>query len=82
MARSVRNIEIAGRRTSFKLENQFWGAVQRCAAEKNLTVNQLITHAVRDHRAPKATMSSAVRVYVIEYFRDRVIAQERTRRAA
>lgn len=73
MTRSIRNVEIAGHRTSFKLERPFWDAVDKCARQRGLSVNQLITHAVRHHREPEATMSSAVRMFVLEHFRDRVV---------
>lgn len=80
MTRTIRNVEIGGRRTSFRLEQPFWDAVQDCAQERGLTANQLITLAVRDHSAPGASMSSALRVFLIGYYRDRVLARERDER--
>lgn len=82
MTRTVRNVEIAGRRTSFKLEQPYWDAVDACAVESGLTINQLITHAVREHRGPDATMSSAVRMYVLDHYRDRVVKGPAKRSAA
>lgn len=82
MTRSIRNVEIAGRRTSFRLEQPFWDAVHDCAQERGMTVNQLITHAVRDHGDPDASMSSALRVFLISHYRDRALARERNGRAA
>lgn len=82
MTRSIRNVEIAGRRTSFRLEQPFWDAVHDCARDRGLTVNQLITHAVQEHRDPDASMSSAVRVFLICHYRDRTLAGEMGGRAA
>jgi predicted DNA-binding ribbon-helix-helix protein len=82
MTRSIRNVEIAGRRTSFRLEQSFWEAVQQCAKAQKLTVNQFITHVVQEHRAPDASMSSAVRVYLICYYRDHLLTRELRGRAA
>ena len=76
MARSTRMVEIQGRRTTFRLEQQFWDAAHRCARERGLHVNQLITHVVQEHRVPDTTMSAAVRVYLIGYYRDRVLERE------
>ena len=76
MNRSIRNVEISGRRTSFRLEEPFWDAVNDCAKELGLTVNQLITHAIRDHGGPDASMSSSLRVFLISYYRDRFLSRE------
>jgi len=82
MTRSIRNVEISGRRTSFRLEQPFWDAVHDCATELGLTVNQLITHAVKDHGTTEASMSSSLRVFLIGHYRDRVLDQDRKGRAA
>jgi predicted DNA-binding ribbon-helix-helix protein len=68
MNRSVRNIEIAGRRTSFRLEDTFWEGMRRCARDKQISVDEVINQAVMLHRRGGASMTSAVRVFLITYF--------------
>jgi predicted DNA-binding ribbon-helix-helix protein len=68
MTRSVRNIDIAGRRTSFRLEEPFWEGMRRCAQEKGVTIHELANEVVGQHRGTRSTMASAIRVYLIGYF--------------
>ncbi|MBN06130.1 ribbon-helix-helix domain-containing protein [Ponticaulis sp.] len=82
MNRSIRNVEISGRRTSFRLEEPFWDAVNDCAKELGLTVNQLITHAVRNYGGSDASMSSSLRVFLISHYRDRFLNRDNARSAA
>jgi predicted DNA-binding ribbon-helix-helix protein len=82
MSRIVRNIEVAGQRTSFRLEEPFWTAAINCAQETGVSLNQLFTDIVLAHRGPKATMSSAVRTFLICRLRDRALQIERKTGAA
>lgn len=75
MNRSVRNIEIDGHRTSFRLEDIFWEGVQRCARDKEVSVDELISQVVEQHRGASATMTSAVRVFLISYFQKLAVGQ-------
>lgn len=68
MPRTVRNIDIAGHRTSFRLEQPFWEAMMRCAKARGVTINELATEVVGQHRGEGATMASAIRVFLIQYF--------------
>mgnify|MGYP003959200635 CR=1 FL=1 len=70
MTRTVRNIDIAGHRTSFRLEQPFWEAMGRCAKARGLTINQLATEVVHQYRGEKSTMASAIRVFLIGYFQE------------
>jgi predicted DNA-binding ribbon-helix-helix protein len=74
MTRTVRNIEISGHRTSFRLEESFWRAASICAQDKRMTVGQLFSDIVEECRDHRATMSSMVRTYLICHFRDRVLS--------
>jgi predicted DNA-binding ribbon-helix-helix protein len=68
MTRFVQNVEVAGRRTSFKLERPFWDAVRKVARELGWSVDQLFTHAVKENQAAGTTMSSAIRVFLIQFY--------------
>ena len=74
MTRTVRNVEIAGHRTSFRLEEPFWEAATRCARDRGMTIGQLFTDVVEECRDHQATMSSMVRTYLICHFRERAMS--------
>jgi predicted DNA-binding ribbon-helix-helix protein len=63
--RSIRNVVVDGRRTSFRLERAFWDAIEDFAAEKGITRHQLIARACQNQERDGVSMSSAVRVYLI-----------------
>ncbi|NUB13697.1 hypothetical protein GAY28_13890 [Azospirillum brasilense] len=61
---------IAGRRTSMRLEPAFWDALTEIAQREGLTVSELCTRlAERVEALDTNSLSSAVRVYVMGYFR-------------
>ena len=62
-----RSVVIAGRKTSVSLEEPFWTAVREITQARAITVSALL-HEIdraRDH----ANLSSAVRVFVLDYIR-------------
>ena len=77
MERRIRNVEVAGRRTSLRLEAPFWEAAEESAAELGMTIHGLATRAVALHAGEGVSMSSAVRVFLILRYRDRFLAGER-----
>lgn len=62
-----RSFSIAGHRTSVSLEHAFWTALREIAEARDQSVAALVTEIDRD-RGP-AGLSSAVRVWILEYFR-------------
>jgi predicted DNA-binding ribbon-helix-helix protein len=58
-----RSVEIAGHRTSLSLEEAFWRALKRIAAQDGVSINRLIARIDRERAG---NLSSAVRVYVLE----------------
>ncbi len=73
MLKSVKNVEIAGYRTSFRLEETFWRAANDCARDRGISVGQLFTQVVEEGRDHRATMTSMVRTYFIGHYRDRAM---------
>jgi predicted DNA-binding ribbon-helix-helix protein len=68
MSRPIkRSFTIEGHRTSISLEAPFWDALQRAAVDQGVSLAQLVTRidAVRGG----AGLSSAVRVWILEYYR-------------
>src|SRR5262245_61674467 len=67
-----RTIWINGRVTSIRLEPVFWGWLREIAAECHSTTNALI-EGVLAAKNPEWPLTSALRCYIAEYFRNRDI---------
>lgn len=59
-----RSIVIAGHATSVSLEPQFWDVLKHIAGERGQSLNQL---AAEVDLGRQGNLSSALRVYVLEY---------------
>jgi predicted DNA-binding ribbon-helix-helix protein len=63
----ARNVTVAGRRTSLRMEPEMWDALQEVAARENLTLHDLCTQVSK--RRGLHSMTAAIRVYLLNYFR-------------
>ena len=65
-----RSVVIAGHKTSVSLEEEFWKSVKEIAGERDMTVTELVGEidANREHD----NLSSAIRLFVIGVYRDRI----------
>ena len=63
-----RSVRIGGRRTSMRLETQFWDALREVAAREHSDIGEICTRIARDAR--HANLSSAVRVAMMAYYRE------------
>jgi predicted DNA-binding ribbon-helix-helix protein len=63
----IRNIVVAGKRTSVRLEPEMWEALREIVALQGFSVNQLVTELHRRHSA--SSLTSAIRVYIVEFYR-------------
>jgi predicted DNA-binding ribbon-helix-helix protein len=65
-----RSIVLAGHKTSVSLEDAFWGSLRNIAKSRNVTLSALVTgiDSARQHQ----NLSSAVRLFVLNYYRDRL----------
>ncbi|HYD18732.1 MAG TPA: ribbon-helix-helix domain-containing protein [Patescibacteria group bacterium] len=68
-----RNVRIAGRRTSVRLEPQMWSALEEVAKANRCTIHDLCT-AVQEERHPQASFTAALRVFLVEYYRAAAVA--------
>jgi predicted DNA-binding ribbon-helix-helix protein len=59
---------IAGHKTSVSLEDDFWEALHTIADQRHETLSHLI--ASIDDSRQHANLSSALRLYVLEFYRD------------
>ncbi len=65
-----RNIMVMGHRTSVRLEPAMWDALRDIAAREKRTINEIVS-AIALRRTENGTLSSAIRIYVMAYFRAR-----------
>jgi predicted DNA-binding ribbon-helix-helix protein len=64
-----RSIVIAGRKTSVSLERAFWDCLHEIAKERNETLGSLVNKIDADRQM--SNLSSAIRVFVLDYYRNR-----------
>jgi predicted DNA-binding ribbon-helix-helix protein len=62
-----RSVVIGGHKTSISLEVEFWSAVRDITQARAITVSELLEEI--DRSRDSANLSSAVRVFVLEYMR-------------
>src|SRR5215475_1537118 len=67
------SIMLAGNKTSISLENQFWDGLREIARRENSAVRALIEQIDTDRTSHN--LSSAVRLYVLNYFKARTSHQ-------
>ncbi len=66
-AQPIRSIRLgSGRRTSVRLEPEFWEALQVIAALRGQSINHLVGLLARQQ---PDNLSSAIRVFTLRYFR-------------
>lgn len=62
-----RNVVVDGRRTSIRLERAMWEAFNEILAREGISAAELVTEVDRTREA--STLTAAVRVYIMLYFR-------------
>jgi len=63
-----RSVVINGHKTSISLEDVFWSEVKAIAAERNLSLSELVSRV--DHeRGEVGNLSSALRLFVLARYR-------------
>jgi predicted DNA-binding ribbon-helix-helix protein len=75
-----RNVWVGARYTTLRLEPIFWEGLADIAASRRQTVNDVITEVEKRRR--RGTLTSAVRVRVLRFYRDVVEAREAAGAAA
>ena len=65
-----RSVHINGHKTSVSLEQEFWEAVKEIAEIRGVNVKELVAEIDKD-RTHK-NLSSALRIFVLGYYLDRV----------
>lgn len=62
-----RNVTMSSHRTSMRMEPEMWQAMQDICRRENIATDELIRQA--ETAAGEGGRSSAVRIYVLEYYR-------------
>jgi predicted DNA-binding ribbon-helix-helix protein len=62
-----RSIVIAGHKTSVSLEDAFWTALKEIAGLRDVTLSDLVATIDTDRR--HGNLSSAIRIFVLDYYR-------------
>ncbi|MBC7102570.1 MAG: ribbon-helix-helix domain-containing protein [Parvibaculum sp.] len=65
-----RSVTIAGHRTSISLEPPFWDTLKELACSEKTSVNELVRR-IDTARDGRGSLSSAIRVYVLEAVKKR-----------
>ncbi|MDP7150963.1 MAG: ribbon-helix-helix domain-containing protein [Paracoccaceae bacterium] len=63
------SVTLKGHRTSISLEPEFWAALQEIARVRNIPINAL-TAEIDAERGMERGLASAIRVYVLNWYRD------------
>ena len=69
-----RSVVIAGHKTSVSLENEFWNGLLEIADGRGETLSELIAAIDADRK--HANLSSAIRLFVLGFYRDRQSVRE------
>lgn len=62
-----RNVTVTGRRTSVRLEQPMWDALEEICRRERKVLNQLVSEI--DHGRQESSLTAAIRVTIMQYFR-------------
>jgi predicted DNA-binding ribbon-helix-helix protein len=67
-----RSIVVASHKTSVSLEEAFWNGMKEISALRNMTLSELVGEIDRNRQ--RGNLSSAIRLFVLDYFKNRAVA--------
>src|SRR3978361_207770 len=67
-----RSIVVAGHKTSVSLEEAFWNGMKEISGLRDMTLSELVGEI--DSNRQQGNLSSAIRLFVLDYFRTRAMA--------
>ena len=65
-----RSIVIAGHKTSVSLEDAFWKGLKEIAGRRDMTLSELV--ASIDSERQHGNLSSAIRLFVLDHYRNQI----------
>jgi predicted DNA-binding ribbon-helix-helix protein len=69
-----RSIVVGGHKTSVSLEDEFWAALKKIAVRQRVTLSDLVGSI--DSQREHGNLSSAVRLFVLSHYRQRLEAPD------
>ena len=69
-----RSVVVAGHKTSVSLEDAFWKGLKEIAGRRDITLSDLV--AAIDSQRDHGNLSSAIRLFVLEFYRHQRAAQQ------
>ncbi len=72
-----RSIVIAGHKTSVSLEDAFWRGLKDIAGVRDMTLSEMVAAIDSDRR--HGNLSSAIRLFVLDYYRNLYVEQKAER---
>jgi predicted DNA-binding ribbon-helix-helix protein len=69
-----RSIVVAGHKTSVSLEDAFWNGLKEIAGRRDITLSDLV--AAIDAQRHHGNLSSAIRLFVLEFYRQQRVQQQ------
>jgi predicted DNA-binding ribbon-helix-helix protein len=75
-----RSIVIAGHKTSVSLEDAFWKGLKDIAGTRDMTLSELV--AAIDSERRHGNLSSAIRLFVLDHYRNQQSSEERSGRGS
>ena len=75
---SRHTIVISGRKTSVNLEDEFWDGLKEVAVARNMKLHTLVTKI--DSKRQHANLSSAVRLFVLDFYQAQIKLSAQRRR--
>jgi len=70
-----RSVIVGGHKTSVSLEEAFWSALKEIAAKRDASLSELV--ATIDTERELGNLSSAIRLFVLNFYLDQIAAQKR-----
>jgi predicted DNA-binding ribbon-helix-helix protein len=70
-----RSVIDGGHKTSVSLEEAFWSALKEIAAKRDASLSELV--ATIDTERELGNLSSAIRLFVLNFYLDQIAAQKR-----
>ena len=67
-----RSIIVGGHKTSVSVEEAFWSGMKEISRTRSMTLSQLVSEI--DANRNQGNLSSAIRQFVLDYFKDRAVA--------
>ena len=68
----IRTVYTDNRKISLRLEPIMWDALRDIAHHQGITLSALITHVDNAAEQPRETLASALRVYIVEFYRSQL----------